>query len=161
MKSKRMPAVVIVVVSLAVSVLAVFGGRDIDKAAQSGAPTPSGLTADERVAYERLTFVYAKGVAYGYQLALRPQTMTALANSPVGLAAYLLDHDERSLAHISELFVDGRPFGDLTRTSAELGGAGVSEAYPLQQARPRRTLRGLGTADTPSARGSRGLPITA
>jgi pimeloyl-ACP methyl ester carboxylesterase len=88
---------------------------DIDKAAQSGAPTPSGLTADERVAYERLTFVYAKGVAYGYQLGLRPQTMTALADSPVGLAAYLLDHDERSLAHISELFVDGRPFGDLTR----------------------------------------------
>jgi pimeloyl-ACP methyl ester carboxylesterase len=88
---------------------------DIDKAAQSGAPTPSGLAADERVAYERLTFVYAKGVAYGYQMGLRPQTMTALADSPVGLAAYLLDHDERSLAHISELFVDGRPFGDLTR----------------------------------------------
>jgi pimeloyl-ACP methyl ester carboxylesterase len=88
---------------------------DIDKAAQSGAPTPSGLAADERVAYERLTFVYAKGVAYGYQMGLRPQTMTALADSPVGLAAYLLDHDERSLAHISELFVDGRPFGDITR----------------------------------------------
>jgi pimeloyl-ACP methyl ester carboxylesterase len=88
---------------------------DIDKAAQSGAPTPPGLTADERAAYERLTFVYAKGVAYGYQLGLRPQTMAALADSPVGLAAYLLDHDERSLAHISELFVAGRPFGDLTR----------------------------------------------
>jgi len=41
--------------------------------------------------------------------------LTALADSPVGLAAYLLDHDARSLAHISELFVDGRPFGDLTR----------------------------------------------
>ena len=88
---------------------------DIDKAAQSGAPTPSGLSADEKLAYERLAFVYAKGVAYGYQMGLRPQTICGIADSPVGLAAYLLDHDARSLAHISELFVDGRPFGDLTR----------------------------------------------
>jgi pimeloyl-ACP methyl ester carboxylesterase len=88
---------------------------DIDKAAQSGAPTPSGLSADEKLAYERLAFVYAKGVAYGYQMGLRPQTICGIADSPVGLASYLLDHDARSLAHISGLFVDGRPFGDLTR----------------------------------------------
>jgi pimeloyl-ACP methyl ester carboxylesterase len=88
---------------------------DIDKAAQSGAPTPSGLSADEKLAYERLAFVYAKGIAYGYQLGLRPQTVCGIADSPVGLAAYLFDHDERSLAHITELFVDGQPFGDLTR----------------------------------------------
>jgi pimeloyl-ACP methyl ester carboxylesterase len=88
---------------------------DIDKAAQSGAPTPSGLSADEKLAYERLVFVYTKGIAYGYQLGLRPQTVCAIADSPVGLAAYLFDHDARSLAHITELFVDGRPFGDLTR----------------------------------------------
>jgi pimeloyl-ACP methyl ester carboxylesterase len=83
---------------------------DIDKAAQSGAPTPSGLTADERAAYERLTFVYAKGIGYAYQMGLRPQTMTALADSPVGLAAYLLDHDARSLELISRA-IDGRPEG--------------------------------------------------
>jgi pimeloyl-ACP methyl ester carboxylesterase len=41
--------------------------------------------------------------------------MSALADSPVGLATYLLDHDARSLAHISELFVAGTPFGDITR----------------------------------------------
>jgi pimeloyl-ACP methyl ester carboxylesterase len=49
---------------------------DIDKAAASGAPAPSGLAADEKVAYERLQFVYQKGIAYGYQMGLRPQTYT-------------------------------------------------------------------------------------
>ena len=88
---------------------------DIDGAAFSGAPAPSGLSDDEKVAYERLQFVYQKGIGYGYQLGLRPQTMYGIVDSPVGLAAYFLDHDARSLAHIKELFVDGRPFGDLTR----------------------------------------------
>ena len=47
---------------------------DIDAAAFSGAPTPSGLSDDEKVAYERLRFVYQKGIAYGFQMGLRPQT---------------------------------------------------------------------------------------
>jgi pimeloyl-ACP methyl ester carboxylesterase len=59
---------------------------DIDKAAQSGAPTPSGLSADEKLAFERLQFVYSKGIAYGYQMGLRPQTLYGIADSPVGLA---------------------------------------------------------------------------
>jgi pimeloyl-ACP methyl ester carboxylesterase len=88
---------------------------DIDTAAQSGAPSPSGLSAEETSAYEHLKFVYAKGIGYGYQMGLRPQTLYAIADSPVGLAAYLLDHDARSYAHIAELFVDGKPFGDITR----------------------------------------------
>jgi pimeloyl-ACP methyl ester carboxylesterase len=87
---------------------------DIDKAAQSGAPTPSGLSADETVAYERLKFVYAKGVGYAYQMGLRPQTLYGIADSPVGLAAYLIDHDAWSYAHIAQLFA-GQPFGDITR----------------------------------------------
>jgi pimeloyl-ACP methyl ester carboxylesterase len=86
---------------------------DIDKAAFSGAPTPSGLSADEKLAYDRLTFVYAKGIGYGYQMGLRPQTLYGIADSPLGLAAYLLDHDERSLALIARSF-DGVPEG-LTR----------------------------------------------
>jgi pimeloyl-ACP methyl ester carboxylesterase len=86
---------------------------DIDKAAQSGAPAPSGLSADEIVAYERLKFVYAKGIAYGYQMGLRPQTLCAIADSPVGLAAYLLDHDARSYELIARVF-DGQREG-LTR----------------------------------------------
>src|ERR1700719_3157399 len=66
---------------------------DIHQAAASGAPAPAGLSADEKVAYERVQFVYQKGIAYGYQMGLRPQTLYGIADSPVGLAAYFLDHD--------------------------------------------------------------------
>ena len=83
---------------------------DIDKAAQAGAPTPSGLSADEARAYERLKFVYAKGIGYAYQLGLRPQTLYGIADSPVGLAAYLLDHDAWSLELIARAF-DGHAEG--------------------------------------------------
>lgn len=77
---------------------------DIDGAAFSGAPAPSGLSADEKLAYERLQFVYQKGIGYGYQLGLHPQTMYGIADSPVGLAAYFLDHDARSYELISRVF---------------------------------------------------------
>jgi pimeloyl-ACP methyl ester carboxylesterase len=77
---------------------------DIGKAAFSGAPAPPGLSADEKVAYERLLFEYQKGIAYGYQMGLRPQTLYGIADSPVGLAAYFLDHDERSYRLISRVF---------------------------------------------------------
>src|SRR5262247_2268141 len=83
---------------------------DIDKALQSGAPIPSGLSADERLAYERLAFVYAKGVGYAYQMGLRPQTLYGIADSPVGLAAYLLDHDKWSYELIARSFA-GQPGG--------------------------------------------------
>jgi pimeloyl-ACP methyl ester carboxylesterase len=86
---------------------------DIDKAAQSGAPIPPGLSADERLAYERLAFVYAKGVGYAFQMGLRPQTLYGIADSPVGLAAYLLDHDKDSYELIARAFA-GQP-GGLTR----------------------------------------------
>ncbi len=78
--------------------------NDIDQAAFSGAPAPSGLSADEKVAYERLRFVYQKGIAYGFQMGLRPQTLYGIADSPVGLAAYFLDHDARSYELISRVF---------------------------------------------------------
>jgi pimeloyl-ACP methyl ester carboxylesterase len=77
---------------------------DIDKAAASGAPAPLDLSVDEKIAYERLQFVYQKGIAYGYQMGLRPQTLYGIADSPVGLAAYFLDHDARSYALISRAF---------------------------------------------------------
>jgi pimeloyl-ACP methyl ester carboxylesterase len=77
---------------------------EIDKAAFSGLPAPSDLSADEKVAYERLQFVYQKGIAYGYQMGLRPQTLYGIADSPVGLAAYFLDHDARSYELISRVF---------------------------------------------------------
>src|SRR3989440_9326300 len=86
---------------------------DIDGAAFSGAPAPSGLSADEKIAYDRLQFVYQKGIAYGFQMGLRPQTLYGIADSPVGLAAYFLDHDARSYELIARVF-DGQSEG-LTR----------------------------------------------
>ena len=86
---------------------------DIDAAAFSGKPAPSGLSADEMVAYERLQFVYQKGIAYGFQMGLRPQTLYGIADSPIGLAAYFLDHDARSYQLITRVF-EGQAEG-LTR----------------------------------------------
>jgi len=77
---------------------------DIDGAAFSGAPAPAGLSAEEKLAYDCLQFVYQKGIAYGYQMGLRPQTLYGIADSPVGLAAYFLDHDARSYELISRVF---------------------------------------------------------
>src|SRR5262245_38994029 len=78
--------------------------NEIDQAAFSGKPAPSDLSNDEKLAYERLQFVYQKGIAYGYQMGLRPQTLYGIADSPVGLAAYFLDHDARSYELISRVF---------------------------------------------------------
>ena len=80
---------------------------DIDKQAFSGAPAPANLSADEKLAYERLSFVYAKGIGYGFQMGLRPQTLYGIADSPVGLAAYFLDHDARSYELIARVFAGG------------------------------------------------------
>jgi pimeloyl-ACP methyl ester carboxylesterase len=77
---------------------------DIDAAAFSGKPAPPGLSPDEKEAYERLQFVYQKGIAYGFQMGLRPQTLYGIADSPAGLAAYFLDHDARSYELISRVF---------------------------------------------------------
>ena len=86
---------------------------EIDHAAATGAPAPAGLSADEKIAYERLQFIYQKGIAYGYQMGLRPQTLYGIADSPVGLAAYFLDHDARSYQLIARVF-EGQTEG-LTR----------------------------------------------
>jgi pimeloyl-ACP methyl ester carboxylesterase len=77
---------------------------EIDKAASTGAPMPSGLSADEKVAFERLQFAYSKGIGYAIQMGLRPQTLCALADSPVGLAAWQLDLEPRGYALISRVF---------------------------------------------------------
>jgi pimeloyl-ACP methyl ester carboxylesterase len=86
---------------------------DIDQAALSGKPAPSGLSAEEKAAYEALQLEYQKGIGYGYQMGLRPQTLYGIADSPIGLAAYFLDHDARSLELIARVF-DGQTEG-LTR----------------------------------------------
>ncbi|MEW2510395.1 epoxide hydrolase family protein [Streptomyces sp. NPDC046870] len=77
----------------------------IDAALAKGDPLPEGLTLsdEERAAVEALDFVY-RHVYYAYMMGSRPQTLTGLADSPVGLAAFLLDHDAASLALISRAF---------------------------------------------------------
>jgi len=84
----------------------------IDAAAFAGAPVPAGLSADEKHAYEMLRAFY-KNVYYGFFMATRPQTLTGLSDSPIGLATFLLDHDARSLELIARSF-DGVKEG-LTR----------------------------------------------
>jgi len=76
---------------------------------------PSGLSAEEQRAYERVSFLYTKGIGYALEMGLRPQTLYGLADSPVALAAWLLDHDTPSYEEISRAFVDGQPVGNLTR----------------------------------------------
>jgi pimeloyl-ACP methyl ester carboxylesterase len=88
---------------------------DIDQAIQTDKQLPSDLSADERRACDQLAFFYKTGVGYALEMGNRPQTLYGLADSPIGLAAFLLDHDARSYEQISHLFVDGQPFGDLTR----------------------------------------------
>jgi hypothetical protein len=66
---------------------------DIDKQALAGDPPPSSLSADERRAYEQLIRTFNQ-VEYANMMAARPQTLYAIADSPVGLAAWLLDHND-------------------------------------------------------------------
>jgi len=67
----------------------------------AGDPPPSGLSADEQRAYERLSFLYTKGIGYALEMGNRPQTLYGLADSPVALAAWMLDHDARSYDDIA------------------------------------------------------------
>jgi pimeloyl-ACP methyl ester carboxylesterase len=66
---------------------------DVDKALQAGDPPPSGLSAEERRAYEQLVRTF-KQVDYARLMGSRPQTLYGIADSPVGLAAWLLDHND-------------------------------------------------------------------
>jgi pimeloyl-ACP methyl ester carboxylesterase len=86
---------------------------DIANALQSGGPPPSGLSADERYAYDQLDFFYKNGLGYAQEMNHRPQTLYGIEDSPVGLAAWMLDHDARSYALIARVFA-GQPEG-LTR----------------------------------------------
>jgi pimeloyl-ACP methyl ester carboxylesterase len=77
---------------------------DIAKALAFNEGQPNNLTADESAAWEQLDYFYKKGVGYANEMGSRPQTLYALADSPVGLAAWMLDHDIRSEQLISRVF---------------------------------------------------------
>jgi pimeloyl-ACP methyl ester carboxylesterase len=91
---------------------------DVDKASLAGEPTPSGLSAEERRAYEQLLRTY-KQVEYARMMAARPQTLYGIADSPVGLAAWLLDHNDAdgqpAAAVVAALDRPGSDTGQLTR----------------------------------------------
>ncbi|MGY1739472.1 MULTISPECIES: epoxide hydrolase family protein [unclassified Blastococcus] len=87
---------------------------DVNAAALAGAPPPAGLSAEERRAYEQLIRTFGQ-VEYARYMAARPQTLYGIADSPVGLAAWLLDHND----------ADGQPAAAVTaaleRTASSTG----------------------------------------
>jgi len=83
---------------------------DIAKALQFGEAPPSGLSADEKRAWDQLDFFYKHGLGYAQEMANRPQTLYGIEDSPVGLAAWMLDHDTASQALIARVFA-GRSEG--------------------------------------------------
>jgi pimeloyl-ACP methyl ester carboxylesterase len=86
---------------------------EINKALHSGTPPPADLSADERNAWDQLDFFYKHGLSYALEMKNKPQTLYGIADSPAGLAAWILDHDARSYELITRVF-DGQPEG-LTR----------------------------------------------
>ena len=77
---------------------------DVDKAAFAGAPPPSGLSAEERHAYDQLDSFYKHGLGYAIEMKNKPETLYGIADSPAGLAAWMIDHDARSYELIARVF---------------------------------------------------------
>ncbi|HEY6049211.1 MAG TPA: epoxide hydrolase [Sphingomicrobium sp.] len=86
---------------------------DIDRAALAGAPAPDGLDDEERASFDHVSFFYKHGLGYANEMGNRPQTLYALEDSPVGLAAWIIDHDIWTYKQIERVF-DGEQLG-LTR----------------------------------------------
>jgi len=86
---------------------------EISKALAAGGPAPAGLSADEKRAWDQLDDFYKNGLGYAIEMNNRPQTLYGIVDSPVGLAAWMLDHDIRSYRLIARVF-DGKTEG-LTR----------------------------------------------
>ena len=79
-----------------------------------GGPPPPGYSADEKRAFEQISTFYTKGAGYGVEMGTQPQTLYGVADSPVGLAAWMINHDAYSYGEITQAF-DGKPVGELTR----------------------------------------------
>jgi pimeloyl-ACP methyl ester carboxylesterase len=87
---------------------------EVSSALATGAPAPAGLSDEESRAFEQLRLLYTKGIGYATEMNLRPQTLYGLADSPVALAAWMLDHDAQSYEDIASAFA-GNAVGNLTR----------------------------------------------
>jgi pimeloyl-ACP methyl ester carboxylesterase len=79
-----------------------------------GGPPPAGLSADERHAFEQISSFYTSGAGYAVEMGTQPQTLYGVADSPVGLAAWMINHDAYSYGEIAQAF-EGNPVGELTR----------------------------------------------
>jgi pimeloyl-ACP methyl ester carboxylesterase len=88
---------------------------EISKLLAIHAPAPDGLSPEEARAFDQLSFLYTKGIGYATEMSLRPQTLYGLADSPVALAAWMLDHDAKSYDDIAQAFVGAGPVGNLSR----------------------------------------------
>ena len=101
----------------------------------AGYPRPSGLSDEENRTYDKLDFFFTHGVGYGVEMINRPQTLYGIADSPIGLASWMLDHDAQSYADVTQAFVENKPVGSFTRdeildnvTFTWLTNTGVSSA---------------------------------
>ncbi|HET9120984.1 MAG TPA: epoxide hydrolase [Solirubrobacterales bacterium] len=83
---------------------------EVSKGVQGGAAAPDGLSAEEKKAWDILVHFFATGTGYAGEMGNRPQTMYGVADSPIGLAAWMLDHDEASYQLIARAFA-GNPGG--------------------------------------------------
>ena len=121
---------------------------EVFQALRDGNGPPEGLSGDELRAFERLDLFFTHGLAYANQMGHRPQTLYGIADSPIGLAAWFLDHDISSYAMIARAF-EGEPEG-LTRddvldniTITWLTNTAISAARLYWEAMPR-TSAGFG-----------------
>jgi pimeloyl-ACP methyl ester carboxylesterase len=106
---------------------------DVSRAIATGSPAPAGLSAEEQTAFDVLVHFFATGTGYAAEMANRPQTLYGIADSPVGLAAWMLDHDVASYELIARAFAGNA--GGLSRddvldnvTHYWLTNSGVSSA---------------------------------
>jgi pimeloyl-ACP methyl ester carboxylesterase len=83
---------------------------DISKGVQAGTPAPAGLSSEEQHAYDQLVDFFANHTAYAAEMSKRPETLYGIADSPIGLAAWMLDHDKLSYELIARAFA-GHPGG--------------------------------------------------
>jgi pimeloyl-ACP methyl ester carboxylesterase len=83
---------------------------DVSKALAAGGSPPAGLSPDEKHAWDQLAFFFKNGLGYAIEMNNRPQTLYAIADSPAGLAAWMIDHDDRSQQMIARVF-DGKTEG--------------------------------------------------
>ncbi len=120
-------------------------GRHLEGALRPAARRPAGLSADEKQAYEQLDFFYKNGLGYAQEMSIARRRSTALDDSPIGLAAWMLDHDDRSYELIARVF-DGQTGGPDARRHPRQRHALLADRTPASRRRGS-----IGKASSPSS----------